>query len=180
MTTALILSHPNLAASTANRALLDAVRDLPGIELAHLEALYPEGPVDLEAETQRLLRADRIVFQFPMYWYSTPPLLKRWQDEVLTPILYFRPEVGARLEGKPLLVATTTAGEAEAYQEGGRNGFTVEQLFMPLRAMANRAGFRWERPFVAHDMRAPSPRHLAFHAARYRALLDREALAEAA
>ena len=180
MTTALILSHPNLAASTANRALLDAVRDLPGIELAHLETLYPEGPIDLETEIRRLLRADRIVFQFPMYWYSSPPLLKRWQDEVLTPILYLRPEVGAQLAGRPLRVAVTTAGEAEAYREEGRNMFTVEQLFAPLRAMANRSGFVWEKPFVVHDMREPSAAALAFHAARYRALLGGEALAEAA
>ncbi len=36
MKTNLILAHPNLAASKANRALLEAVRDLPGVEVADL------------------------------------------------------------------------------------------------------------------------------------------------
>lgn len=180
MITALILSHPNLAASKANRALVDAVRGLPGIEVAHLEALYPDGRIDAETETRRLLDADRIVLQFPMYWYSTPPLLKQWQDDVLTPILYLKPEIGAQLAGKPLRIVTTTAGEAEAYRPDGRNLFTVEQLFAPLRAMANRSGFAWETPFVAHDMREPTAAQLALHANRYRALLGDESLAAAA
>lgn len=176
MKTSLILAHPNLAASKANRALLDVVQDLPGIEIADLYALYPDGRIDAEAETDRLLAADRIVMQFPMYWYSTPPLLKQWQDEVLTPILYLRPDVAAQLAGKPLRIATTTASEAESYRAEGRNGFTVHELFAPLRAMARRSGFVWEPPFVAHDMRAPTPEALALQAARYRALLSSEPL----
>lgn len=180
MQTALILSHPNLDASKANSALLNAVRDLPGVELAHLENLYPDRRIDYAAEVARLLGADRIVLQFPMYWYSTPPLLKQWQDDVLTPLLYLDAETGAKLAGKPIRVATTTGGEPEAYREGGRNMFTVEQLLAPLRAMANRAGFEWEKPFVAHNMMRPEPDALAFHATRYRSLLGGASLAAAA
>jgi putative NADPH-quinone reductase len=180
MKTALILAHPNFETSAANRALIDAVADLPDVEIAHLDALYPDGRIDFDAEVERLLGADRIVLQFPMYWYSTPPILKKWQDDVLTPILYIRPEIGARLSGKPLRIATTTASEAASYVEGGRNGFTVAQLFAPLRAMANRSGFVWEEPFVVHDIRGSTPETLALQAARYRALLASEALAEAA
>lgn len=176
MKTSLILAHPNLVASKANRALLEAVRDLPGVEVADLYALYPDGRIDVEAETDRLLGADRVVMQFPMYWYSTPPLLKQWQDEVLTPLFYLRPAVAAQLAGKPLRIATTTASEVESYQPDGRNGFTVHELFAPLRAMARRSGFVWETPFVAHDMRAPTPDALALQAARYRTLLSSEPL----
>lgn len=180
MKIALILSHPNFAASRANRALIDAATDLPGVEIVNLEALYADGRIDAETETGRLLGADRIVLQFPMYWYSTPPLLKKWQDDVLTPILYLRPEIGAKLAGKPLQVVATTASEADSYREGGRNGFTVAQLFTPLRAMANRSGFAWQEPFVVHDMRAPTPEALAVQGDRYRALLGGVVLAEAA
>lgn len=180
MTTSLILAHPNFAASTANRALLDAVRDLPDIEVADLHALYPDGTIDPEAETDRLLAADRLVLQFPMYWYSTPPILKQWQDSVLTPMLYVRPDIGARLKGLPLRIATTLSGEPEAYREDGRVGFTVPQLLAPLHATARRAGLVWETPFVVHDMRNPTPGALARHASRYRALLAGEELAAAA
>lgn len=180
MKTSLILAHPNFAASNANRALVDAVKDLPNVDVADLHALYPDGMIDAEAEAARLIAADRLVLQFPMYWYSTPPILKQWQDSVLTPILYIHPEIGARLKGLPLQVVTTTNGEPEAYREDGRVGFTVEQLLAPLHATARRTGLVWETPFVVHDMRAPSAEALAFHATRYRALLGGTELAAAA
>lgn len=180
MKISLILAHPNLDASIANRALLEAVSELPDIEVADLHALYPSGAIDAEAETERLLAADRLVLQFPMYWYSTPPILKQWQDSVLTPMLYIRPDIGARLKGLPLRIATTLSGEAEAYREEGRVGFTVAQLLAPLHATARRAGLVWETPFIVHDMRSPTPEALALHASRYRAMLAGEELAVAA
>lgn len=174
MKTALIFAHPYFEASKANRALLDAVRELPEVEVADLHALYPDGRIDVDVELERLLSADRIVLQFPMFWYSTPPLLKQWQDEVLTPAYYITPEVGDQLKGKPVRVVTTLSGEPEAYQSDGRVGLTVEELLHPLRATARRCGWVWEAPFFINDMRDPSPEQLAVHAARYRALLDGE------
>ncbi|RXL71629.1 flavodoxin family protein, partial [Citrobacter sp. AAK_AS5] len=48
-----------------------------------LFAAYPDGVIDVAAE-QALVRAhDRIVFQFPLFWFSMPPLLKVWFDQVL-------------------------------------------------------------------------------------------------
>ena len=43
---------------------------------------------DGEREAAGLLSADRIVLQFPIQWYSTPPLLKAWQHAVLTRMYY--------------------------------------------------------------------------------------------
>ena len=53
--------------------------------------------------------ADRVVLQFPMYWYSTPALLKQWQDDVL---LYgwAYGSTGTALHGKELLLAVSVGG----------------------------------------------------------------------
>ena len=59
MITVLLLTHPDLAASRANRALLAGLNDLPGLEVAELYALYPIGQIDYTVERQRLLRAAR-------------------------------------------------------------------------------------------------------------------------
>jgi putative NADPH-quinone reductase len=180
MKTRLILAHPFFHASKANRALVEAVADLPGMEVADLYALYPDGQIDGEAEADRLLAADRLVLQFPMYWYSTPALLKQWQDVVLTPLFYMKPEIGARLAGRPLVVVVTTGGEAEGYRADGRTGFTVEELLRPLEATARRIGMIWETPFVVHDAREPTAEALALQAARYRSRLEAPLLAAAA
>ncbi|MBF2930826.1 flavodoxin family protein, partial [Pseudomonas aeruginosa] len=84
---------------------------LPGVEVVDMQALYP-GDLDMfrdgEREAARLLAADRIVLQFPIQWYSTPALLKAWQDAVLTRIFYVAYETEGRLlEGTPLMVAAT-------------------------------------------------------------------------
>lgn len=171
MNAVLILAHPDLAASRANRALVEGVRDLPGLGVADLHALYPDGEIDFAAERARLLGADRLVLQFPMYWYSTPPLLKRWEDEVLTPLFYMEPDAAASTAGLPVLAATTIGGTAENYTAEGVIGFTVDQLFTPLRAIAGRCGWLWQRPHVVHDVRSLDDEALRGAGALYRSAL---------
>ena len=153
MTTVLLLAHPSLAASRANRALLDGLIGMPDLEVAELYALYPNYQVDFRAERERVLRADRLVLQFPLYWYSTPPLLKHWEDAVLTPFFYLEPDIAASTAGLPVLAATTTGGVSGSYQPSGATGLTIDELFAPLRATARKCGWLWQPPFVLHDTR---------------------------
>ncbi|KAG2469836.1 NQO1 dehydrogenase, partial [Polypterus senegalus] len=39
---------------------------------------------DIMEEQKKIKAADLIVFQFPLYWYSVPAILKGWFDRVLT------------------------------------------------------------------------------------------------
>lgn len=152
--TLILLFHPDLAQSRANATLAAAAAKLPGVEIVDMQAAYPLGIdffKDGEQEAQRLLSADRIVLQFPVQWYSTPPLLKAWQDAVLTRMFYVAyDQEGRRLEGTPLMIAATAGNIPEAYREGGRNMFPMIDLFAPLRATANRCGLDWTDPFVLY------------------------------
>ncbi len=149
MTRTLILFfHPDPAASKANGALLAAARRLPGVEVADMARLHPEGVRDTDAEVRRLHRADRLVLQFPVQWYSTPPLLKAWQDVVLSRMFYTRPEEGERLRDLPVLVAATAGNVAEAYGPAGVNLYPLEELLRPLEATAHRCGLAWTRPHL--------------------------------
>jgi glutathione-regulated potassium-efflux system ancillary protein KefG len=178
MSTLVILSHPTLDRSRAHAQLADAIRGVPGVEVRHLEALYPDGRIDVAAEQAAAARADPIVFQFPLYWYSTPPLLKRWQDEVLAFGWSYGPG-GTALRGKTLQVVTTTGGAAETYASGGYNLYPVRELLRPLEVTAHLMGMAFAAPLVLHGVPNipgltvpgdPAPRIAAF-AAEYRALL---------
>ena len=154
--TLILLFHPDPSHSRANAALAKAASVLPDTQVVDMHALYPGGQVDMfrdgPAEVARLLAADRIVLLFPVMWYSTPPLLKAWQDAVLTRMFYVHPETEGRgLEGKSLMVATTAGNVLEAYRPGGRNLFTMEALMAPLMATANRCGLTWTAPFVVYQ-----------------------------
>jgi len=153
--TLILLFHPDLGRSKANAALATAAAKVPGIEIINMSTAYPSG-MDLfrdgEREAARLLSADRIVLQFPIQWYSTPPLLKAWQDAVLTRMYYIAYESeGRQLEGRPLMIAATAGNMPEAYRHGGSNLLPMIEIFAPLRATAHRCGLIWADPFILYN-----------------------------
>ncbi|WEX79549.1 NAD(P)H-dependent oxidoreductase (plasmid) [Sinorhizobium numidicum] len=169
--TSILVFHPDLPRSKVNKALVAAAAGLPGVEIADMQALYPNGidsSRDGRPEAARLLSADRIVLQFPFQWYSTPALLKAWQDAVLTRMFYMTYEhEGRALRGKPLLIAVTTGSVSESYGPGGRNMFTMDALLAPLRATAHRCGLLWTKPFVVYQADKLEPPQLHAAAADY-------------
>src|SRR5688572_10508134 len=76
--------HPMPHRSRVNRALLDAIRGVAGVTVHDLYETYPDFALDIAWEQLLLARHRVVVFQHPFYWYSTPALLKEWQDQVLT------------------------------------------------------------------------------------------------
>lgn len=79
---------------------------------------------------------------------------------------------GVDREPDPLLVATTTGGPSANYRQGSPIGFSIDELFAPLRAMALRCGWLWQPPFVVHDIRNLDDRALMRAAAEYRSTLS--------
>ncbi|PTM38869.1 NAD(P)H-dependent oxidoreductase [Bosea sp. 124] len=150
--TLILLFHPHFERSRANKALCEGARNLPETEIVDMQALYPDGQIDADAEVARLLAADSIVLQFPVQWYSTPPLLKAWQDVVLTRMFYIAYESeGAKLAGKPLLIAATAGNVRPAYAAEGINLFPLRDLLKPLQATANRCALNWHEPFLIYN-----------------------------
>ncbi len=96
----------------------------------------------MEREQELLLAHDRIVFQFPLYWYSSPALLKEWQDVVLTYGWAYGAE-GTKLHGREFMLAISTGGPEEAYQAGGYNNYSLSELLKPFQATANLTGMRY-------------------------------------
>lgn len=147
MKTLIIVAHPDLASSRLNSALLASLPESDTLNIHSLYDEYPSWEIDVTREQALLLEHERIVLQFPMYWYSTPPLLKKWQDDVLTFGWAYGPG-GTQLAGKQLLPSTTTGGNPVVYRAGGRNHYTIDELLRPLQATANKCGMQYLPPFV--------------------------------
>ena len=78
----IVSGHPDLNDSFANKTILEELSKLlPHAEFVYLDKLYPDFKIDVMAEQERLLRADIIVFQFPLFWYGAPSLLHRWVEQ---------------------------------------------------------------------------------------------------
>lgn len=83
MNVLIINGHPTMETSNANKAILEDVkRLLPEVEISELQALYPNYQFDIAAEQAKLVKADVIVWQFPLNWYSLPALLKKWVESL--------------------------------------------------------------------------------------------------
>jgi glutathione-regulated potassium-efflux system ancillary protein KefF len=166
----LIYAHPYPDRSRANRVLLDKVRELPGVEVRDLYRLYPDFGVDVEEEQAALLRADTIVWQGPMYWYTVPALLKHWFEKVLAMgWAYGDKKV---LEGKSCLWSVTTGAPDYAFQREGFHAFQFEEFVPVVQQTAQFCGMRWLAPFVLHGAHRVSDDELEQYAQDYRERLS--------
>lgn len=166
--TTVLMFHSRYLPSRANTALLAAANRLPGVEGVDMQQRYADGQLDVDREVARLLDTDRLVLQFPIQWYSTPPLLQSWQDQVLTRLFYLAyQEEGRHFEGTPLMLAVTAGNTPDAYQPEGQNGFPLSTLLTPLQATARRCGLPWSEPFVLYQADRLSDEELALACQSY-------------
>lgn len=133
MKTLIIAAHPNLEESVINKRWLTELRKYPDLCTIHtLAACYPNGRIDVEREHRLIEAHGSLVFQFPIYWFSCPPLLKTWFDEVLTHGWAYGRNGGDKLEGRKVALAVTTGVRAEDYSIDGRYHYTLAQLLAPF------------------------------------------------
>ena len=148
-----LYAHPAQHRSEAHGCWRGSRGGVEGVTFADLYAEYPRFEIDIDREQARLLAHDVIVFQHPVYWYSTPALLKEWQDLVLEYGWAYGPG-GTALRGKLFLCAVTAGGPAEAYRPDGYNRFPLRALLSPLEQTANLCGMTYLPPFALFAARA--------------------------
>lgn len=163
----ILFAHPALEKSRVNRRLADAVRDLPGVTFHDLYEAYPDFDVDVRREQALLVAHDLVVVQHPFYWYSTPAVVKQWQDLVLEHGWAYGRN-GTALNGKYWLSAISTGGQEAAYQAEGHNRFTVRQLLAPVEQTARLCGMTFLPPFVVHGTHRLQADDVAAAAHQYR------------
>ena len=68
-----VLAHPNFKDSFANKTIIEKIKKINAdIEIDDLYQLYPDFKIDVKKEQEKLVKADSIVIQFPMFWYNAP------------------------------------------------------------------------------------------------------------
>lgn len=133
MKTLVIVTHPTIETSRVNAAWLEELRKHSDITVHELYQAYPDENIDVAKEQQLIEAHDRIIFQYPLFWYSSPMLLKKWFDNVLQYGWAFGPD-GTKTSGKEFGVAISTYGSEASYQAAGSNRFTLEEILRPVEA----------------------------------------------
>lgn len=165
-------AHPGHNYSHVNRVMARAAKKVDDITFVDLYADYPRFDINVDVEQQRLLDHDVIAFQFPLFWYSTPSILKEWQDIVLEHGFAYG-SGGDSLAGKTLMVAITAAGPENAYTDGGYQRYPLRDFLRPLEQTARLCEMKFATPFVLYGaLSAPTDGKVEPHVIGYRQLLE--------
>ncbi len=90
---------------------------------------------DIKEEQEKVLWADFIILQFPVWWFSAPAILKGWFDRVLATGFawdFGRMYDKGLLVGKKAMSVVTTGGPADFYLPEGPHGENIEQVLYAI------------------------------------------------
>ena len=127
---------------------------------------------EITREQARVVKADLIVFLFPLWWGGPPAIPKGWIDRVLA--CGFAYVDGRRFDsglfkGRRGMVCVTTGGTEERFSEAGVYG-EFERVIWPLQRLTlEYMGLAVEPPFVAYA----APRVVDVQRQAYLAAWDR-------
>jgi glutathione-regulated potassium-efflux system ancillary protein KefG len=166
----IIFSHPAFEKSRVHKALVKVAGKMEGITFHDLYEAYPDFDIDVDKEQELLLKHDLIILQHPFYWYSSPAILKQWQDLVLEHGWAYG-RGGTQLAGKYLVNAISAGGREEVYQTNGYNRFTIREFLVPFEQTANLCKMNYLPPFVIHDTHRLTNNAIDQFAVQYQQLL---------
>jgi len=150
----IILGHPQIKESVANRAIIEEIQITnPEIEIRNLAELYPDFKIDIKEEQEALLRHEVIIFQYPLYWYNMPAILKHWFDVVFEHQFAYGSK-GDKLKGKKVLVSVTVGSLEQEYRTFGKHNFRIAEFFKNIEQTAYFAQMTFLDPIFFHGTSA--------------------------
>lgn len=140
MKTLIILAHPDINHSKVNKRWKEELEKYPNDIIIHeLYKEYPDWNINIEREQQLLEAHNHIILQFPLYWYSYPPLLKKWLDDVFTHGWAYGAK-GTKLRDKKIGIALSIGDKKDNYLPTGSVSFTVDEVITPFKASVKHVG----------------------------------------
>lgn len=138
MKTLVMIIHPNINESIVNKRWIEELKKKPeNYEIHQLHEKYPDEKIDVKEEQQLIEKYDKIVFQFPFYWFNCPPFFKKWLDEVLTYGWAYGKSSGYKLAGKRIALALSVGVDEKEYSTTGKYKYNLDQLTSPFEITFN-------------------------------------------
>ncbi|WJV44671.1 NAD(P)H-dependent oxidoreductase [Streptomyces flavofungini] len=111
---------------------------------------------DVAAEQEKVRWADAVVFQFPMWWFGPPAILKGWIDRVFTAGFGYGPKVPppyseGPLAGRRALVSVTAGARGTAFSDRGIHGRLADVLYPVQHGLFWFTGMAPLEPFAVFE-----------------------------
>ena len=137
----LISGHPNLDDSIANQWIMKELQHkIEDVEIVRLDMLYPNYEINVLKEQERLVTADIIIIQYPLFWYSMPSLLVRYFEQILSHG-FSHGSRGDKLQNKILIASFTSGAKEEVYD--GMNQYRIDEFLAPIQATCKLCGMHF-------------------------------------
>jgi len=119
---------------------------------------------EINAEQEKVEWCDLMIWQFPLWWFAIPAILKGWVDRVFAMGRFYKHghfyETGL-FSGKKAMLSLTTGGPADHYLKAGFNG-DLDGILMPVhRGIFEFTGFTVLQPQVIYGPVRQSPEELS-------------------
>lgn len=115
---------------------------------------------DIVEEQKKLEAADLVIFQFPVYWFGLPAMLKGWFDRVLTAGFAYTYESmfdQGHFQKKKAVLSFTTGGMNSMYTPRGINGDINVLLWPVQQGILHFCGFQVLEPQIAYSISHTPP-----------------------
>jgi len=137
---------------------------------------------EVEVEIAKMEAADLMIWQFPLWWFGLPGILKGWVDKVFAfNRVYGRGRIYEKglYRGKRAMLSLTTGGSgAAAYQPDGFNG-DINGILRPIqRGMLEFVGYDVLKPQIVYGPAQISEEARKAHLAAWRERLTQIAQEE--
>ncbi len=161
------------SAGELNRTLADfAASTLKDFQF-EVETTFVDGGYDVEAEIEKYLRADVVIYQMPGWWMGAPWTLKKYMDEVFTAghgRLYasdgrsrsdasLKYGSGGLIQGKQYMLSLTWNAPMEAFTDPAQffEGVGVDGVYLPFHKANQFLGMSPLPTFICNDViKAPA------------------------
>jgi putative NADPH-quinone reductase len=153
MKTLVIVIHPDIKSSLVNKRWVEELNKFPDRYLIHqLYEVYPNEKIDVLAEQKLVEQYDKILFQFPYYWFNCPPLFKKWLDEVLTHGWAYGSKSGYKISGKKIALAISVGVDEHEYRQGEKYKYTLAELTRPFELSFEYVKADYKQPFAFYGI----------------------------
>jgi NAD(P)H dehydrogenase (quinone) len=127
--------------------------------------------LEVKTEMDKVIWADFLLFQFPLWWFSFPAIMKGWIDRVFA--MGFSYEIRRNFEsgifrGKRAMLALTTGSPSMLFRSDGKLGSIEDILHHIHWGMLRYVGMDVLPPFVAFGAARATPEQRAAYLEAYK------------
>ncbi|MBM7634845.1 NAD(P)H-dependent oxidoreductase [Geomicrobium sediminis] len=123
-------------------------------EQAHASKEHGFHP-EIQAELDRLFWADFVIFQFPLWWYSVPAILKGWFDRVFAAGTIYGGGLGryseGALRGRKAMLSVTVGSAESGFSPTGIDGDMTTILYHINHGMLYFSGMQPAEPYITYQ-----------------------------